>query len=374
MRKIKVVQVINSLRVGGAEQLVLDICKKIDRTRFDISVVCLEPGNTPIGSEVRSLGVQVEEMSCSRKNVVYRVAKTAQFLRNLAPDIIHAHLVDGGIYSRLAQVFSGRKIMITHEHNLCYQRSRFFGLPKLLEHVLSKRTECTITVSEAAKSYYVEQVKADPSKVVVMRNAVDTTLFLNLSERNACRAELDADGRTLIVTVGRLHADKDHETLLRAAAIAVESDSTLKFIIVGDGPERQRLEFLVGELRIDGYVKFLGERRDIPRILSAADIFVLTSVREGQGIVILEALVSGLPVLATQVGGIPECVSMKNSVLVPPRDPRQTAAALAEVVSGIEAGRFTRHEISDYAHKIFGIDEYMNNLEDLYVELTKKKA
>jgi glycosyltransferase involved in cell wall biosynthesis len=180
----------------------------------------------------------------------------------------------------------------------------------------------------------VEDVGRPAAKVTTIQNGVDLDRFSRAS-RSEARAALGVPDDTLVVgTVGRLDPVKDQSGLIRAFAGALPFHPGALLMIAGDGPCRAELAGVVRSLGLEQRVRLLGERKDVPNVLAGLDVFVLPSIAEGMSNTVLEAMASGLPVIATQVGGNPEMVEDGVSgLLVPARDPGALTAALRSYLS-----------------------------------------
>jgi glycosyltransferase involved in cell wall biosynthesis len=194
-------------------------------------------------------------------------------------------------------------------------------------------TVTTTNSTRAAKSLIDRRV-VPANRLVVVPNGLDTSLYrTDASRRATVRAAFGLrDDEFLWLSVGRLHDQKDHASLLRALARLTPLRPTLA--IAGDGPLRESLETLAAQLQIDPPIRFLGLRTDVPDLLRAADGLVLSSAWEGSPNVILEAMAAAVPVVATEVGGVPELVRTgETGVVVPPRNTYALAEAMRSLMT-----------------------------------------
>jgi glycosyltransferase involved in cell wall biosynthesis len=179
--------------------------------------------------------------------------------------------------------------------------------------------------------------------------------------------------RPLIVAVGRLKAPKDFPTLIRALS-GLRPDS-FEAVIVGEGPDRPRLEEEIEALGLSGRVRLAGERRDVPELLAAADVFVLPSASEGLPVSVLEAMAAGLPVIASRVGGVPEQVSDgETGLLVEPGDPNELTAALDRLIADPSLRRRLGAAGRARAEQAFDLDPFRRAHVELYSrELARRR-
>jgi glycosyltransferase involved in cell wall biosynthesis len=204
-----------------------------------------------------------------------------------------------------------------------------------LNRMLTPLTDAFIAVADAHGAYMIEHERFPAHKVVVIPNGVDTERFSPVPDVAAIRQELGIGPTDPVATiVAALRPEKNHELFLQVAAKLSRPLTNAKFLIVGDGLRREPLEALARELKIADRVRFLGSRGDVPRILSASDVFMLTSLNEANPVSILEAMSVGKPVVATDVGSIHEVVvDGHNGFLVPTGDANQLAGRTLELLT-----------------------------------------
>lgn len=231
-----------------------------------------------------------------------------------------------------------------------------------------------VTVSRDLARWLVEDIGLPRSKVLTICNGVDTHRFCP-GGRQVARAALGIGPEAIVIgTVARLDPVKDQAGLLRAFS-RVADDPRALLLLAGDGPCRPELETTVSELGLDGRVRLLGERDDVPSVLAAMDVFVLCSIGEGISNTILEAMATGLPVVATRVGGNPELVvDGETGFLVEPRSPAALAAPLRRYLE--DPGLLAHHGRSarDLAEAEFSLERMVGAYEQLYERLLDTKG
>jgi glycosyltransferase involved in cell wall biosynthesis len=231
-------------------------------------------------------------------------------------------------------------------------------------------------VSQAGLERYVRMGAVPRHKIRYIPNGVDTERFKpNLEDRLKFRKELGVDGFVWLA-VGRFDPPKDYPTMLQAFARVVHKHSNTILLIAGDGPLRKTMENLARELGIEKRTKFLGIRRDIPQLMNAADAYVMSSSWEGMPNVLLEASATGLPIVATDVGGNREIVlDGVTGFLVPPRNPEALARTMLRIM---DLSDEERKEMGKRARKHievkFNLDRVVDLWEILYYELLEKKG
>lgn len=230
----------------------------------------------------------------------------------------------------------------------------------------SRLCSVMVAVSAQVRDYAVQREGAYPNRFSVIENGIDA-VSQNPESREQIRKQLGlGKDELLILTVGRLTVQKGHTYLLDAISRIVPQHQKSHFVFVGDGPLRSELEKQAKDLNISNKVRFLGIRKDVEELLSASDIFVQPSLWEGLSLALLEALMAGLPVLATQVEGVVDVVEHgKSALLVPPKDTLSLAAALERMISDSNLRQRLSREGQARARKSYSIDTMCRSYEEL---------
>ncbi len=362
---------IPTLRVGGLENVVLRLTDQLQSVLDHI--VITPSGDGPLRTRFPE-GVPVIAMAEHHRPDRWNALRMAQLFRALRPDIVHSRnwsCVDAILGARLARV----PVVIHGEHGReAVDPEGRNALRRLGRRLLAPMVTQFVTVSHDLARWLVEDIGLPARKVLPIYNGVDTRRF-SPGHRQAARAALDiAPGSIVIGTVARLDPVKDQTGLLRAFA-RVADDPRALLLIAGDGPCRAELEITVSALGLRGRVCLLGERNDVPRILAALDVFVLSSIGEGMSNTILEAMATGLAVVATRVGGNPELVVHGvTGLLVEPRSPDALAAAmrhyLEDPVPMARHGRAAR----ELAQSEFSLERMVGAYEQLYGQLLRARG
>ncbi len=333
MALIRLLHLIASSRGGGATH-VRDLALGLDRTRFAVQVAMPEDGGNVRREDFEAAGIPFH---CVNIAAGFSL-QSLWHIRRLAADvdILHVHGARAALFGRLAAASLGRRrprvVYIIQGFSL-----PFYPLPRrllmlALERLLALVTDAVIAVSQEERQAFMGQCILPSERISVIWNSVYVPPFRDAEGRRASiRSELGLPpDAILITTICRLHKPRDFETLLTAFASLADENPSLHLLIVGDGPDRTQIEGLRERLGVASRVILAGQRRDIPAILAASDIFTLTTWGwEGLPFTILEAMAAARPVVATRAGGIPEAVvEGETGFLVPRRD----AAALAEAL------------------------------------------
>ncbi len=265
------------------------------------------------------------------------IAKVVDIIRNKDIDVVHCHGFKAGFIGRIAGWITGRPCLYTVHNFLPSSAGRIKKNVAIgLEKILAKKTHAIITVSRALQSYERKMLNIPENKIKVIYNGIDLP---KLQEKQLdIRKEWGISSNDILVgTVARLIPSKGIDFLIRAVPKVLEKHSNVKFMIVGDGPEDGKLKKLAKEINCENYIIFTGYIEYVWYCYRAFDIFVLPSLSEGLGIAVLEAMVSGKPVIASNTGGIPEIIEHGvNGYLVEPGDSWQIAEAILKLLSSPE--------------------------------------
>jgi glycosyltransferase involved in cell wall biosynthesis len=302
--KTRILQIIPTLDRGGAERQFALLAAGLPRDRFDVHV-CVLTRDGPLGEALRAAEIQYTLINKTWKVDPAAFLRLKRHIADLQPDIVHTWLFAANSYGRIAAIQNKVKCLIAGERCVDSWKS---WRELAIDRRLAKRTQCIITNSQAVRDFY-ERQKVRPALYKVIHNAVEQPV----ANREQKRAELfqklnlPADSR-LLGAVGRLWPQKRVKDLIWAADLlkCVRDDTHL--LIVGDGPQRWRLEKFRDQCDIRDRVHFLGERSDAREIIAALDCLWLASSFEGQSNVVLEAMAAGVPVVATDIPGMREVV------------------------------------------------------------------
>jgi len=330
----RVVHVITTMNRGGAENHLADLARGQAAAGWEVTVAYLK-GDGYWTDALRRDGIRVEPLEMRFYGDVAALARLRRVLREARPHVVHAHLQPSEVYARLAMLGARRppRFVISKHNN-----GRFFDGPPALALALARwagrKADAIIGISDAVRDRVRrERLAGDPDRVVTVHYGVDATPYqaADPAEVRRLRAEWGAGGSTVLFgTAARMVAVKSLETLLEAYALlrGRHPDADTRLVMVGTGPLEPSLRERAGALGITGSVVWAGFREDMPRVMNALDVFVLTSLSEGFGLVLIEAMSAGKPVLSTRVGATPEIVAPGTGRLVPARQPAELAAAM----------------------------------------------
>lgn len=337
-RKPTIAHVLHRLYLAGAEVLAADLARRLG-DHYNFVFLCLDEVG-PLGEQLRGEGFSVIDLK-RRPGVDLSVARRLHAaVRKHHIDLLHAHQYTPFFYAAASRGLIGtvrsRPPILFTEHGRHYPDQR---RPKrvLANRVMLRAHDRVTAVGKFVKQALIDNEGISEDRIEVIYNGIDATRFSHAEDpslRAAVRDELklSADAR-VVLQVARFHPVKDHATAVRgfAAAYAQHADAVL--VLVGDGDQIEATRQLAGELKLGDSVRFLGVRSDIPRLMAAADVFLLSSVSEGISVTLLEAMGCELPIATTAVGGNAEVVvEGENGLLSPRGDATSLGANLTRLI------------------------------------------
>ncbi|MFS8930215.1 glycosyltransferase [Cupriavidus taiwanensis] len=321
---LRILLVTTGLRMGGAEQQVAALAKEFITRGHRVGLISLTPDcEVPLPQDVERLMLDLRKTPLSTAKALW-VAR--RFATEWQADIVHSHMFHANVFARALSRISSLPPLLCAAHSF----SEGGRLRMLCYRLTDRWCALTTQVSEASRAEMIRAGAVSPFRVRVMYNGIDTERFRpDLSLRNQTRARLGIDpGTRLILTIGRLAAEKAQVSLVDAFHRMDRSVPTRLFI-AGDGPERMAIQARIATYGLGDAVTLLGTRNDIPALLNAADLFVLSSRLEGMPLVIGEALACGRPVVATSVPGVKELMGDIGTI-VPIGDTEALALAMTQ--------------------------------------------
>lgn len=312
-KKLKILYIINSLDIGGAENLLCHVLKEIVKRQANITLCTLYGKGKP-DEKLVSEGIKIHDLSLKNKYSIKAAVSLSHLYKQGRFDVVHAHLFPSGYYAALASMIFKPKLLIYTEHSISNRR-RNYRLIHPLEKFIYNHFNAIIAVGDIVKEELIKWLPAIESRIKIIPNAIPVG-----NSRPSERKDID------ILFVGRLITDKGVDFLLKALA---KIEGNYNTWIVGDGPERKNLEALASGLGIKSRVNFAGMRSDIKDLMNRAKIFVLPSRREGISLALLEAMSSGLPAVASAIGGNKEVITHgEDGLLITPEDIMQLSFSI----------------------------------------------
>jgi glycosyltransferase involved in cell wall biosynthesis len=372
--KRRVLHVIDSLDLGGAQTLLLDICRNSGQQKYELSVACMH-GEGVFLEEFRKAGISVRSLSGSKWTPKY-IPNFLSILESLQPDIIHFHLFGSNLIAKPLAALAGHAALIVHDH--CNDLSRNNAGLLIADALANRVAARVIAVSESVRGFLIRQEALDPERVMTLTNGIDAEMFrpASVSERERRKTMLGIPSDAFVIGgVGRLVAQKNFGVFLRVAAQILSRHPGVIFVIAGTGPLEEKLRDQADALGISANIRFLGHVSDRVRLYQALDALLMTSDFEGTPMTLLEAMASGLPVVASSVDGIAEvCTDGHDALLAPPRDVEKFTTALDKVIQGgglrLQLGAKARETILE-RYEISGLTR---KIEAIYDEVLSEQA
>jgi glycosyltransferase involved in cell wall biosynthesis len=364
--RVRVVEVLATGTNGGAQEHLHSLVTRIDQERYDVSVVALSAG-----SAVRKLqraGIPVLVLDDPDDTIA--VGALAAHLAEVRADVVHAHMYRAETVATRAVIALGeagqrRPYLVATIHS---SRIRSLDDQRHLRE-LTPHMDRLIAVSRAIEHKLVDEQRTSVP-VSLIYNGVDLDRYDNQEACCTLHEEYGMEpGSQIVGAVARLEPEKGHPTLLEAWPAVLRAVPDAYLLIVGEGSRRDALEAQARELRIAHRVVFTGRRDDVPAVTAALDVAVLPSYREAQGMVILEAMALSRPVVASNVGGIPEMIQDGvTGLLVPPHDAEALAAAIVRLLTNHPLADTLGRSGHDMVHDRFCIELMVSAIASIYDE------
>lgn len=362
MKKIKVLYVITSTGFGGAERLLLSYLKLLDRSKYDFYVCSLREKPDDLQKELSEYSHLINLKIKNKFNVLV-VPKLIKVINRIEPDIIHTHLFQARFYTTIAHFFSKKPILITHKHNnVNLIKHNIFIILEMISIFFNDKV---IAISNAVAQSLIKLEFVPSKKIFILHNGIDFQKFYKIADNKP----ISSSSKITIGVVCRLERQKGILYLLLAMKIILAKFPTAKLEIVGDGSLLEELEKFSKKIGISNSVKFFGKFADVIPFYKRMNIFVLPSIYEGFGIVLLEAMAAGVPVVATSVDGVKEVVNDgEDGVLVRPKDPQAIADAVIKIIENDQLTErlvmtgYRRAELFDIREHVFKLHNFYNNL------------
>jgi glycosyltransferase involved in cell wall biosynthesis len=371
-RRIRVVFCIDNMGIGGTELNAVRTAERLDRSRFELSVLCLQQDG-PLLARYQRNEFPVLSLALGSLHGIAVLRQGRRLKRYLAAeqvDIVHSHDVYNNIFSTFWARAARRPAVIASRRWLDDVPRASLRTANRYAYRLAHRV---VANSETIGELLVDREGVSAERVTIIPNFVDESAFTppNDAELRALRSELGVPSEAMIVgCVAGLRAVKGHRTVIEAMALLRARWPSLVLVLVGDGPERHRLEALTGQLGLRDVVHFVGARSNEPNPNYLFDFSVLASRSEAFPNTIVEAMAAGRPVVATRVGGVPDAViDGETGLLVSPGDPAPLAAAINYMLENPERRAAMGRAAQQVARARFHVDRVIPQLESMYLQM-----
>ncbi|MCC7423959.1 MAG: glycosyltransferase [Planctomycetaceae bacterium] len=358
-------QIVHCLSVGGAELLAADISRRLSH-RYRFVFVCLDELG-PLGGALLSEGFPVHVLS-RRPGIDFQCARRlAALFREERAAAVHAHQYTPFFQAAVARgLRTGPPILFT-EHGRHYPDTRKWKRV-IANKLLTGRRDRIVGVGEAVRGALVRNEGFAESRVGVVYNGVDLDAVGANREtaRRAVRDELDLEESFVILQIARLNRLKDHPTALAAFERVLTERPDARLVLAGDGDERAAIESIIRDKGLQPFVRVLGTRRDVPQLLAAADVFLLSSISEGIPLTLIEAMGAEVPIVSTDVGGISEMIRHGTTGFLAPAG---DAAGLARYLLQLANDAALRRQFAMAAHTEAHARFSRQTMDDAYITL-----
>lgn len=363
---LRVLEIIPTLWRGGAEKQLALLATGLPRNRFDVHV-CTLTDEGPLHEVIDAAGIPRHHIGKAWKVDLRAYWRLRRLIRQLRPDVVHTWLFAANAYGRQAAISAGVRAIVAGERCVDPWKS----WPQLaIDRYLARRTSRIATNSTGVVEFYVQH-GLPAEKFVVIPNGVAPAASVDSVSREQLLQELGLppDAR-LFGAVCRLWPQKRVKDLIWAADLLKVIRDDVHLLIIGDGPQRWRLERYRDQVRIRDRVHFLGERGDVPRILPHLDALWLASEYEGQSNAVLEAMAAGVPVVASDIAGNRDLVVPgETGFLFPVGDRAELARCSRELLEDQELARRMGAAAQARIRECFGVDKMIERYGTLYEQV-----
>lgn len=356
----KVMLVTPTLAMGGAEIMCENLAYALRDLNIDISVISLYKKETIISKRLESAGIKVLYLNKHPGFDLQMIFKLYNLFKSEKPDVVHSHNTSIQ-YAMPAAIMCGVKKKIHTIHSIAEQE--LIKPARLIAGILYRAFGVVpVALNDVVKSTVKDQYGLKDESIPIVYNGIDLGRCIE-------KKDYSIEGKFKILHIGRFYKAKNHDMLLRAFKIFNKSFPNSVLWLIGEGPEKTHIERLAMELELTNNVEFLGIQDNVYEFLSRSDVFVLPSLYEGMPMTILEAMGTGLPIIATNVGGVPNVIdNYKNGVLID-IDAVQLTEALCKLHQCEETRKllganakskssvFSAHEMAKQYARIYGIIE-----------------
>jgi len=366
---LRIVHTVSSLNVGGMEQFVVRIAEAQQRQGHHIAILALQNG--ALLDEASRLDISVISLDGLPKPM--RIMQTVRQMAKFRPDIVHAHNPTSLHYATLGKSVTNARLLMTRHGEVRRKECVTPHQWRLMDAI--------VAVSSATANAVLAETPDQANKLFVIRNGV--AQGMTSRPRQVVRSELGLCNDSVVgIMVARIDGMKGHRDLVEALeglqrrSSTASNDAKITMLVVGDGSERGTIESGAREAGLtDDSVQFLGFRTDVTDLLGASDFFVLPSLAEGMPLSLLEAMAIGLPVIATDVGGIGEAITNnQDGILIPPADLHALQEAIFNVANSASLRLSLGRAAQKRVHDEFSFAAMVRQYDRLYENMLESRS
>lgn len=371
-RPIKILYLLDGFHLGGAESKVLELVRYLDKTQYEITV-CSFLSEGELKNKFEALGIRVVVISRRSQFDFFIIPKLIRLIKEHHFQIVQTLLFYTDFIGTLTARFAGVPHTISWE-TISHHHTFYHSWHRIIAYRLAmKCVNRIVVVSNDVKDSLIHLRNISRKKIITIHYGVDLSKFKQPSVKSIRNLLKLNSHDPVIGVVARLDRIKGHHYLIQALPHIVKKYQKMVCLFIGDGEIKNDLKIQCQKLGLEDHVTFLGFRDDIPEILSILDLFVLPSLSEGFPNVILEAMASSVPVVASSVGGIPEVlIHNKTGKLVKPGDSKGLARAMLEILDNRKLKNKFVNRGQQFVKKEFSLGKQVGEFEKLYKTLSEK--
>lgn len=364
---LKIMILTTGLAYGGAEMQLVKLAINLKKRGHEILVVSMLQPKEFVEElaenhiDTLNLGMQA---GVPNPKAILRLAR---YMRKYRPQILHSHMVHANLLGRIVRMFAPVQVQISTIHSI----NEGGRVREYLYRITNGLSTVTTIISEIAAKKYIDKKIVPKRKLKYIPNGIEIDSFRrDITIGKAKRIELGISNQFVWLAVGRVESEKDYPNLIMAFNELIKSNGNCVLVIVGEGSKLDEIKELAIELGVDEKIKFLGKRSDIKDLMSMSDSFVLSSIYEGLPMVLLEASVCELPLIATDVGGNREVINDgENGYLVSKSNPMELAGKMLQIMNlGVEERLNMGNKARKYVEEKYRIEKVLDEWEKLYYE------
>lgn len=331
---MKILYIITGLGQGGAERVTCDLADKMNNLGHDVGIIYFygEAITKPKSPDISITKISLESYS----DLMLFFFSLIKYIRKFNPDIIHSHMFHANIVTRIIRPF----IRVPRLINTAHSSNEGDNIRMALYRITDRLTDLTTNVSEYATQTFINLGAVPRNRIRTVYNGIDFSKFnFRPDAHNIIRSELNIpSNKKIILAVRRFHSAKNYFNLINAISLLKNRNNNFVLLIAGEGELRNEIEKLIVDKELENHVNLLGSRNDIPLLMSACDVFVLSSDYEGLPTVLIEALGCEAHIVSTDVSGAQEIIQ-DNGLIVPTKDPLALSNVLYQVLESENRGR-----------------------------------
>jgi len=358
-KRIKLALVLCGLAYGGAERLVLDLIKKLNRDLFSVYLITVKGGGGLL-EEFQKTGSNIYLLNKKSKLGLLTLWRLKKYFQKERIQIVHTHLFAGDTWGRIAAIMAKVPYLISTEHNINLDEG---WLKKMIKRWLAQFTHKIIAVSGAVKDYQINTEKIPAKKIQVIYNGIDLTRF-------PYRGSYRLTQPITLGVIGRLEKQKGQMVALKSLPRILQNYPQTKLLIVGNGSQQPALKKMAEKLNIEKNVSWQRPQENVGALLDQLDILLIPSLWEGLGIIAIEALATGLPVIGSRLPGLQEVIiDNQTGLLVPAANHELLANRVMELIDRPQIINNLRPRGRSRAESIFNIEKTAAAYQKIYLDL-----